>query len=84
MGQPTPCTVPLSLAIRRGDTTSCQVLSCPVTTVGGDASLGDAKPPGFDIWWSISCVGTCSTESYLELIIFYRGTLILCQSHRSV
>jgi hypothetical protein len=34
--------------------------------VGGGTILGDAKPPGLDIQWSVDCLGTCVTESYMK------------------
>jgi hypothetical protein len=66
IAKPTPCTVLRLAAIRRGDRASCQALSCPIAVVGGGASLGDVKPPGLDISWSIDRVGTGATESYME------------------
>jgi hypothetical protein len=60
------------------------MLSCHITTVGGGTSLGDVKPPGLDIWWSIDRMGTCATEPYMEQIIFYWGMLILSHSHHDV
>jgi hypothetical protein len=59
----------------------CQTLPCPIATVGGGTSLGDVKPLGLDIWWSIYRMGTCTTEPYVEYIIFYQGMLILYHSH---
>jgi hypothetical protein len=32
----------------------------------GGAFLGDVKPSGLDIWWSIDCVDACVTECLVE------------------
>jgi hypothetical protein len=34
--------------------------------VGDGAFPGGAKPIGLDIRWSVDCLGTCVTESYME------------------
>jgi hypothetical protein len=34
--------------------------------VGGDAFLGDAKPLGLHIEWSVDHLDTCVTKSYME------------------
>jgi hypothetical protein len=33
---------------------------------GHGTFLGDVKPPGLDIWWSMNCVDTYVTKSYME------------------
>jgi hypothetical protein len=33
---------------------------------GGGVFLGDVKPPGLDIWWSIDRVDTCIFEGRLS------------------
>jgi hypothetical protein len=75
MGWPTPYTVLQHVAVRRGDKVVCQVMSCPVAVVGSGAFLGDMKPPGLDIWWSVYRPCTYVTKSYMEYIIFTRACL---------
>jgi hypothetical protein len=61
LGKPSSCAVLRPIAITRGDMASCQLLSCPITALGGGTSLGDVKPPGLDTRWSVDHMGTCAT-----------------------
>jgi hypothetical protein len=45
--------------------------------VGGGAFSGDAKPPSWDIRWSVDHLGTCVIESLHGVNYFYQGILIL-------
>jgi hypothetical protein len=39
------------------------VLSC---CSGWWRLYGGAKPPSLDVWWSVDCLGTYVTESYMK------------------
>jgi hypothetical protein len=65
-GLANPYTVLWLVAVRQGDRAACQVMSCPNIAVGCGAFPGDAKPMSLDIWWSVDCLDTRATESYME------------------
>jgi hypothetical protein len=48
---------------------SAITLSCRAA-VGGGISLGNVKPPDWDICWTVDHLGTCVIEFYMGHIVF--------------